>query len=151
MRSGGSKQQILPYAKDKFFFEDGMATMEFQRGPDSNIVSVISKGTGMSISWVKTDKEITRMVSIELPAKMLDKYVGEYQLAPEFILSVFREGGQMYARATGQDKIDIFPFEAHKFFAKVIDAKLVFNLDETGKVTSLTLLQNGEHQAEKIE
>lgn len=150
MRSGGSKQQILPYAKDKFFFEDGMTTLDFQRGPNGNIVSVISKGTGMSISWVKTDKEVTRMAAVELPAEMLDKYVGEYQLAPEFILSVFREGGQMYAKATGQDKIEIFPFEEHKFFAKVIDAKLVFNLDETGKVASLTLLQNGEHQAEKI-
>ena len=57
----------------------------------------------------------------------------------------------MFLQATGQNKIEILPFEENKFSLVDVDAKITFNLDENGEVDSLTLHQNGHHQAKKIE
>jgi CubicO group peptidase (beta-lactamase class C family) len=82
--------------------------------------------------------------------KIYDAYVGEYQLAPNFILAVRREGERLITQATGQGEIEIFPESETKFFPKVMEAKLTFVKDESGKVTHLILQQNGEHKAMKI-
>ena len=51
----------------------------------------------------KEHKEIT------VDPKIFDGYVGQYQLAPNFILTITREGDQLFAQATGQPKFQIFP------------------------------------------
>ena len=40
---------------------------------------------------------------------MLDTYLGEYELAPNFTITVTRDGKQMIAQATGQQAFNIFP------------------------------------------
>ncbi len=82
--------------------------------------------------------------------KIYDAYAGEYQLGPNFILTVRREGDRLITQATGQDPIEIFPESETKFFPKVMEAKITFGKDESGKVTHLILQQNGEHKAMKI-
>ena len=82
--------------------------------------------------------------------KIYDAYVGEYQLAPNFILTVTREGDRLMTQATGQGQVEIFPESETRFFPKVIEAKITFVKDESGKVTHLILQQNGEHKAMKI-
>jgi hypothetical protein len=79
MRSGGAKYKILPYEKDKFFFEDALATIEFQRNKKGKIISVVSKGTGLSVTWNLTDKPVPKPEAIKLESDMLDKYVSNYQ------------------------------------------------------------------------
>jgi CubicO group peptidase (beta-lactamase class C family) len=86
-----------------------------------------------------------------IPAAILEKYVGQYQIAPSFILTVTLEDGKLMTQATGQEKIEIFAESETKFYPKVIDAKITFNLDASGKVMSLTLSQGGrETPAPKI-
>lgn len=82
--------------------------------------------------------------------KIYDAYVGEYQLAPNFILSVRRDGNRLMTQATGQGEVEIFPESETKFFPKEIPASLTFVKDANGKVTHLILHQNGEHKAMKI-
>ncbi len=79
MRTGGTKFKILPYEKDKFFFEDALATLEFQRNKKGKIISVVSKGTGLSVTWNLTDKPVPKPEAIKLESDMLDKYVSNYQ------------------------------------------------------------------------
>ena len=75
--------------------------------------------------------------------KVFDGYVGRYQLAPTFILTVTREGDQLFAQATGQPKFQIFPDSATEYFLKVVDAQITFLTDEKGRASSLVLHQNG--------
>jgi CubicO group peptidase (beta-lactamase class C family) len=89
-------------------------------------------------------------VVAKVDPKIYDAYVGEYQLAPNFILTVTREGDRLMTQATGQGKIEIFPESETKFFPKVMEAKITFVKDESGKVTHLILQQGGERQAKKI-
>jgi len=79
-------------------------------------------------------------------------YVGRYQLAPNFILTVTQEDDHLMTQATGQEKVEIFPESDRKYFTKVIDAEITFVCDSQGRATELILHQGGEdHHAKRIE
>ncbi len=80
---------------------------------------------------------------VSVNPKIFDGYTGQYQLAPGFILTITREGDQLFAQATGQPKFQIFPEAERDFFYKVVDAQITFTTDTTGRATSLTQHQNG--------
>ena len=91
----------------------------------------------------KEHKEIT------VDPKIFDGYVGRYQLAPNFILTITREGDQLYAQVTNQPKLPIFPEGERDFFYKAVDAQITFETDANGRATSLTLHQNGANMPAK--
>lgn len=78
-----------------------------------------------------------------LSPQQLQDYVGQYQMAPGFVLTIMRKDGQLFAQATGQGAFPIFPSASGKFFAKISDIRIDFNHDKQGKVDSLVLHQNG--------
>jgi len=81
---------------------------------------------------------------ITLSPDVLDRYVGEYELAPQFHIIVTRDGNALYGQPTGQDKVQLFPEKEDEFFLKVVDAQIVFTKDSSGKVTGMVLKQNGQ-------
>lgn len=81
---------------------------------------------------------------VEVANSILESYEGTYELAPTFSIEITREDNQLFAQATGQPKFPVFPSAEDTFFLKVVEANVVFNKDDDGKVTSLTLNQNGQ-------
>lgn len=88
--------------------------------------------------------------TISLAAADLDAYVGSYQLAPGFILNVFRDDGQLYGQATGQGALPLFASARDEFFAKVADIRISFQRTD-GKVSGLVLHQHGDHPAPRLD
>ena len=86
---------------------------------------------------------------IAVDPKVFDGYVGQYQLAPNFIMTITREGAQFFVQATGQPKLEIFPESEHDYFLKVVDAQITFETDSQGRATGLVLHQNGMNQPAK--
>jgi len=86
---------------------------------------------------------------VAVDTKIFDQYVGTYQLAPAAIMTMSREGDQLYTQLTGQQKFPVFPEGEGKFFLKVVDAQLSFDADVHGKVTQVTLHQGGRDQVAK--
>jgi CubicO group peptidase (beta-lactamase class C family) len=82
----------------------------------------------------------------KIDPKIFDKYVGSYQLAPDFVLKISRDGDRFIAQATGQGQIEIFPEDDQNFFAKVVDAQITFVTDGQGRATELVLHQGGRDQ-----
>ncbi len=80
---------------------------------------------------------------VTVDAKAFDAYVGEYELAPGFVMRVFREGEKFMTQATGQEKVEIVAESETTFSPRTINAKLTFVKDSEGKVTSLLLNQGG--------
>ena len=78
--------------------------------------------------------------------KILDGYVGSYRLNPNAVMTIARDGDQMYTQLTGQPKFEIFPKGEREFFLKVVDAQLTFDVDADRRATQVTLLQNGVKQ-----
>ncbi|MET2985327.1 serine hydrolase [Aureibaculum conchae] len=86
---------------------------------------------------------------VVVPSTILKSYIGKYELTPNFIITISKEGNQMKAQATGQPIIDIFPKSNTVFYLKVVNAQITFNTNKTGKVESLTLLQGGQEMTGK--
>lgn len=88
---------------------------------------------------------------VQVPVKILNEYVGTYQLAPNFSVTMTVEDGQLMTQATGQSKFPLFAESDTKFFLKVVDAQVEFFRDPTTHaVTHLTLYQNGaSHEGKK--
>lgn len=80
---------------------------------------------------------------IKVDPKLFDSYVGSYELAPNFVLAVTRDGDHLFAQATGQPKFEIFPEGEKDYFLKVVDAQITFVTDGSGRATELILHQNG--------
>jgi hypothetical protein len=80
---------------------------------------------------------------IAVDPNLFDGYVGSYQLAPNFVLTITREESRLFAQATGQPKFEIFPEGPKEYFLKVIDAQLSFVTNAAGHATAVILHQNG--------
>jgi CubicO group peptidase (beta-lactamase class C family) len=100
-----------------------------------------------------------RVIS-KVDPKVYDACVGEYEIAPGFILTVTREGDKLMSRAmpvpvppsaAGQPWSEMFPESETTFFTKDADARFTFVKDEKGKVVQVNI-QRGprEFQARKI-
>jgi CubicO group peptidase (beta-lactamase class C family) len=74
---------------------------------------------------------------------ILKKYVGAYELTPNFSIAVTLEEGHLMTQATNQPKLPLFAESETVFFLKVVDAQLEFVKNDKGDVTSLILHQNG--------
>jgi len=58
-------------------------------------------------------------------AKLFDGYVGRYELTPNFVLTITREGGQLFAQATNQSKVQIFPESARSSSSRLSTRRLL--------------------------
>ena len=82
---------------------------------------------------------------IPVDEKVLESYVGDYQLAPTFKITVTREGDKLFAQATDQPRFQIFAESPTDFFYKVVDAQITFVKDDKGSVTQLIMHQGGQN------
>jgi CubicO group peptidase (beta-lactamase class C family) len=80
---------------------------------------------------------------IALDSAKLEPLVGVYELAPNFQLTITRDGAALFAQATGQARFPLFAETETDFFLKVVDAQVTFVKDSTGKFSELVLHQGG--------
>jgi CubicO group peptidase (beta-lactamase class C family) len=145
-RFGATQFQIIPFASDKFFFENSLTQIEFKRDAQGKVVAAIFKtATGLPEEMKLTNEPLPEKTrEIQLPEEILKRYVGRYELMPGFELTFTLEEGKLMTQATGQPKFEIFAESDTKFFLKVTEASVEFLLDESGKVNALILRQSGQ-------
>jgi D-alanyl-D-alanine carboxypeptidase len=144
-RSGGTRYEIFPYAPDAFFFKDSPSRLTFFRNASGTVQRLELSGREyVNQVALRTEKPLpAEPKAITLDPVVFDAYVGQYEIAPNFIITIRREGTEFFSQATGQQSFEIFPETDTRFFVKAFDAQLEFNKDVTGKVGGLTLYQAG--------
>ena len=83
--------------------------------------------------------------AIDVRPDILARYVGRYQLAPNFILEVTLKDNVLFAQATGQPMVRLWAESESGFFLKEVDAQVDFIRDAQGTTTGLVLHQNGQN------
>jgi CubicO group peptidase (beta-lactamase class C family) len=80
-----------------------------------------------------------------VPPETLDRYVGRFALdpAPNFILTVSRDGDRLQAQGTGQPAFPLRAVDDTTFAIDVVNARLAFHPEPDGSVRRLTLHQGG--------
>jgi CubicO group peptidase (beta-lactamase class C family) len=91
-------------------------------------------------------KSPTTRTAVTISTTVFDRYVGTYQLAPGFVMTMSKQGERFFTQLTGQPTIEIFPESETRFFLKVVDAQLTFEIDGQGRASAVVLRQGGRDQ-----
>ena len=81
---------------------------------------------------------------ISVSEEILKKYVGTYEIVPQFKIDITVQNGTLQAQATGQPKFGLFPQKDNYFFVKGVEAEVEFMSNDKGEIDSLNLYQGGK-------
>ena len=116
------------------------ARVQFVRDEKGQVAKAVHQQGGQTIQAPKMKEQTVAAVD---PAAF-DAFVGKYDYGQsKAILTVTREGNQLFAQLTGQPRFEIFPSSTTEFFWKVVNAKITFVKDPSGKVTKALHEQGG--------
>ena len=150
----GKPQPLPPTATfpgdyDRYF----QANLEQRLDHFSKLAQRASKGTLVHTSKSghfihSTEPElvvwaIQRVLSSSATHPELERFVGEYILAPKVSMMITRDGDKIFGQLTGQPAFLLYAESATKFSLKVVNAQIEFEVDAAGNVTGLVLAQNG--------
>ena len=79
----------------------------------------------------------------QLDPKIYDRYVGEYEVGPNQVFSVTREGDHLYIKTPDHEKAPVFLESETDFFLTMADERIGFMVDGVGGVTGLVLRRGG--------
>jgi D-alanyl-D-alanine-carboxypeptidase/D-alanyl-D-alanine-endopeptidase len=134
--TGQPKFELFAESDHDFFLKAVDAQLTFQTDDKGVTTGLILHQNGANVP-AKVRK------GIAVDPKLLDAYVGRYEITPTFIMTITRDGDHLVSQATGQQKAELFAESDHDFFVKVADAQLTFQTDDKGVATGLILHQNG--------
>jgi len=80
----------------------------------------------------------------KLDPKLLDAYVGEYQVGPGINFTIMREGGKLFAVAPSFGKNELYLDFEDRFTVSMMGAILTFIRNEKGEVSELTIEVNNQ-------
>lgn len=80
---------------------------------------------------------------ITLSPEQLQKFVGTYELQPEFIIEIEMQNNQLYGKTAGQPTLELTSETGNSFLLAEIGAQIMFNFNIDGTVKSLTFNQRG--------
>ena len=113
-----------------------------------SMINVITKDLAAILFGEKYELPKER-TAIKVDPKIYDAYIGEYELTPNFIITITKENDQIFAQATAQSKVEIYPESETEFFYTLVYAQITFVKNEEGEVTELILHQNGQEKPGK--
>ena len=142
---GGGKVSLIPLGKNQFKLKEELVYLEFSEDKKSYLL----KTTGLPNLWKRSSDEHMAFQSVEITPNTLEKYLGKYKFPDAFTFEVVKEGNKVYGQV-GNDRHEIQAYDQNKFYAVTIDARLIFDLESSGEVTGLTLIQNQEMKAKKL-
>ena len=125
---------------------DGAIVMTNAQG-GSRLASEVMRGIAAAYGW--PDFHPVVRTEIKLGRAALARFVGTYELTPQFSIAFTLEGDELMTQATNQAKLPIYAESETKFFLKAIDAEVEFFKDDKGQVSYLVLHQNG-HEAKGV-
>jgi hypothetical protein len=86
---------------------------------------------------------IQRVLSTAQARPELERFIGEYVLAPTFSLIITRDGDKLFGQATGQPAFQLQAESEMRFSLKIVGAEVEFEADSRGQVVALVLRQAG--------
>ena len=143
-RTGGSKDELFPISASELCYQENPFTqIAILHSPDGKITGLEVRGRFGPFEPARlTDKPLpAEKEGINLPVEVLQRYVGQYELAPGMVLDVRLKGEALVVQPGGQPEADLFAETETRFFVKIVDASLEFELDSAGHTVALQFKQ----------
>jgi beta-lactamase regulating signal transducer with metallopeptidase domain len=86
---------------------------------------------------------------IAIDPATFDRYAGYYQMAPNLIFHISRNGNRYFEGVIGDTPVEMYPESESKFFLKGLSlpAQFSFTMDAGGRAVGMVLHQSGAEQA----
>ncbi len=132
---------LLQEAELKFINRKLNTEVEFFKDENGNITHLMLTHDGIEKKAVRTSDKVTNKNAVILTADTLSQYAGIYKMGSIRDLKITMESNQLFAQFDGSMKKALFPESETVFFDNIIDTRLEFFRDESGKVSHLVFTQ----------
>lgn len=148
IRDNNRPSKASPVSPTEFLYDLQNDRFRFELDSQGNVKRMLM------VRWGDEQPEVSERTGeklpdapkfVELPAADLDRLAGRYELSPDFVIAVRRQGAKLVIQATGQSEIAVEAISATELLAPLVGARLVFEL-EGGRAKSLVLHQGGVAQ-----
>ena len=130
-----------------------MKLLRTQNAPNRKVSSsgTSRRKRNLSSSEVQVAGDAPERTEIQIDPKLLDNYTGRYQLEPNRILEITRDGDRLFAQGFGQvngqpiggPKFEVFAESEKNFFVKQTGSQITFETGPDGRATSLVMHRAG--------
>ena len=141
---------------DQWNVYDSMGEALMEKGETEKSIEFYKKSIELNPRNTGAYEKLKEMgITIEKPEdtyvskELLKEYVGKYQLFPNFVIAITEDSGSLFAQATGQPKIQIFPETETIFYSKAVEAKIEFIPEDNVNINKIVLYQNGKEMPGK--
>ncbi len=139
--SGQRKFEAFAESETEFFLKVVDAQLEFVKDAQGAVSAVILHQNGRDQTAKRISDTVAEKKEVAVAPEILETYVGSYEFKPGFDMVITLEDGKLVTQLGPQPKVPIFAESETTFFAKVVDATIEFEKDESGAVTALVLHQ----------
>jgi bla regulator protein blaR1 len=149
-RQSKSIAAVAWMSESKSFLEQRIKHMLYKktkRAWAASVAMVFLGGTLVAVAAEVSPPNVDRSGAVQessVDVSTLDGYAGLYRLSDTAILTVTRDGNQMFIQLTGQAAVPVYAQDKTNFFAKLVKAQITFVTDAKGQATSLVLHQGGQ-------
>ncbi|HYG99054.1 MAG TPA: serine hydrolase [Terriglobales bacterium] len=149
--TGQGRLQIHPESVTGYFLTEVDAQITFEKDAKGQVFQLILHQGGIEQRAKRVSAATPVRKSITVASEISAAYVGKYELAPNFILTITSEKGALFLQATGQPRFEMLAESETNWFLKEVDAQITFVRD-AGKVNQVILHQNAANMpARRIE
>lgn len=136
--TGQLSLKIYPEDERHFFWQAVDAQVEFLLDDTGKCIAARHNQGGQNF----TADRLPDAAMVELSTAQLDRFTGRYDYGRD-VMTIRREGKQLFAKLGGQPAFPIFPVDASTFRWRIVDAQVKFISDAENAVTGAEHTQNG--------
>ena len=111
------------------------------------LIDEILRSISLVYEWPHFKPQIKSLYRLQ--PEVYQQYVGSYEVNPEYILSVSHEDYYLVIQPTGQAPTRFYVENPQTFFSTSPYIQIVFQFDDSNRVTGLILKQAGQEQRAK--
>jgi len=137
--SGQARFEIFPATQEEFFWKVVNARIKFIKNENGKVDHASFTQNGNNINVAKLKEEVI----VPINPALLDAYTGRFKYVGDMVVAITKEDNKLFAQATGQGKLEMFPVSDTEFILREINARITFVKDDSGKVNKFKLRMNG--------
>jgi CubicO group peptidase (beta-lactamase class C family) len=139
-RAGRPPVVLNAFSETGFFIPGTLSSIEFARDAQGRPTMVTLRAYDGEQAGQRTGDAPLPRTAVRIDNARFDAYAGRYQLMPNFVLELSRDGDRYWTQASGQSKVEVFALNDRTFFSNQVDAELRFDDAAPGQ---LVLAQGG--------
>jgi hypothetical protein len=89
-------------------------------------------------------------VTVTVDSKVLDGYVGRYQMAPGAFITITRQNNQLLGKLGELPPFEMYPTSPKDFYITNFDARFAFEVDAQGKTTAIVMHTDTDVRAPRV-